>query len=391
MLRKAFTPIRLRGLELKNRFIKTATYEGMSRDGIPDERLYELHASMAANDVALTTVAYGAVNEDGLTQEDQMVIDESAIPYLENLADAVHEKGGKIAIQLTHCGYFTRSTRYKSKRPLGPSKTLNKYGLMKGRPYSKAMTVEDIGQTIIDFAETALISKNAGFDAVEVHMGHGYLLSQFLSPAVNKRKDNYGGSLENRMRLSLEVIDTIRNVVGDEFPILCKINLEDDFANGFSLTDCIKAVQMLDVHGVDAVMLSGGFTSRTPFYLMRGEVPLKEMVESESNIPQKLALKFFGRTIIRKYEFSENFFFDQALQVRKNTEMPLVYIGGIISSAGVDEIMGAGFDMIAIGRALIAEPDFIKKIKENSEHRSPCDQCNICVGYLEKTGVRCVL
>ena len=143
---KAFTPIQLRGLQLKNRFIKTATYEGMSKEGIPDERLFELDASMAANDVALTTVAYGAVNEDGLTQEDQMVIDESAIPYLENLADAVHEKGGKIAIQLTHCGYFTRSTRYKSKRPLGPSKTLNKYGLMKGRPYSKAMTVEDIGK-----------------------------------------------------------------------------------------------------------------------------------------------------------------------------------------------------------------------------------------------------
>ena len=388
---KTFYSIQFRGLELKNRFIKTATYEGMSKDGIPDERLFELHASMAANDVALTTVAYGAVNEDGLTHEDQMVIDDSAIPYLEKLADAVHEKGGKISIQLTHCGYFTRSTRYKSRKPLGPSKTLNKYGIMKGRPYSKAMSEEDINRTVADFARAALISQRCGFDAVEVHMGHGYLLSQFLSPAINKRKDEYGGSLENRMRISLEIIQAIREEVGEGFPILCKINLEDDFRDGFTLTDCIKAVQMLDAHGVDAVMLSGGFTSRTPFYLMRGEVPLKEMVESEPNIPQKLALKFFGRTIIKKYEFSENFFFDQALEVRKSTKMPLVYVGGIISSAGVNEIMGAGFDMIAIGRALIAEPDFIKKIKANSEHRSPCDQCNICVGYLEKTGIKCVL
>lgn len=148
---------------------------------------------------------------------------------------------------------------------------------------------------------------------------------------------------------------------------------------------------MLNVHGVDAVMLSGGFTSLTPFYLMRGEIPLKEMVESEKNYLQKFALRFFGRSIIKKYEFKENFFFDQALQVRKTTKIPLIYVGGIISAEGVDQVMNAGFDMIAMGRALIAEPDFIKKIKENTEHRSPCDQCNICVGYIDKKGIECVL
>jgi 2,4-dienoyl-CoA reductase-like NADH-dependent reductase (Old Yellow Enzyme family) len=148
---------------------------------------------------------------------------------------------------------------------------------------------------------------------------------------------------------------------------------------------------MLDVYGVDAVILSGGFTSITPFYLMRGEIPLREMVESETNYLQKFALRFFGRTIIKKYEFSENFFLAQAKQLRKNTKMPLVYVGGIISSEGIEKVMEAGFDMIAIGRALIAEPDFIQKVKNNFMHVSPCDQCNICVGYMEKTGVRCVL
>jgi len=391
MSRKAFTPINLRGLELKNRFIKTATFEGMSSNGVPDDRLFNLHASMAANDVALTTVAYGAVNEDGLTHEDQMVIDDTATPHLERLADAVHEKDGKICIQLTHCGYFSRSTRYQSKKPLGPSRTLNKYGIMKGRPYSKAMSHDDIVQTVADFARAALVSQRCGFDAVEVHMGHGYLLSQFLSPAINRRDDNYGGSLENRMRISLEIIDAIREEVGENFPILCKINLEDDFNNGFTIGDCIEAVQMLNVHGVDAVMLSGGFTSLTPFYLMRGEIPMKEMVESEKNYLQKFTLRFFGRTIIKKYEFRENFFFDQALQVRKTTKMPIVYVGGIISSQGVNEVMDAGFDMIAMGRALIAEPDFVKKMQENPDHQSPCDQCNKCVGYIDKKGIECVL
>jgi 2,4-dienoyl-CoA reductase-like NADH-dependent reductase (Old Yellow Enzyme family) len=319
------------------------------------------------------------------------VIDETAMPHLKRLADTVHEKAGKISIQLTHCGYFTRSTRYKSRKPLGPSRTLNKYGIMKARPYSKAMSNDDISQTIADFANAAEVSKQAGFDAVEIHMGHGYLLSQFLSPAINKRKDEYGGSLENRMRLSLHIVDAVRSRVGHEFPILCKINLSDDFKNGFSLAECIEAVQMLDAHGVDAVILSGGFTSITPFYLMRGEVPLKEMVESEPNYLQKFTLRFFGKSIIKKYEFSENFFLEQAKQIRRATGMKLVYVGGIISAEGIKEVMDAGFDMIAMGRSLIAEPDFLLKVRNDAQHRSPCDQCNVCVGYMEKTGIRCIL
>lgn len=391
MLEKAFSPISLRKLELKNRFIKTATYEGMSRDGVPDDRLFELHGSMADNNVALTTVAYGAVNEDGLTHEDQMVIDNTAISHLTRLADTVHGRGGKIALQLTHCGYFTRSIRYKSRKPLGPSRTLNKYGIMKGRPFSKAMSKEDIAQTIHDFADAALTARSSGFDAVEVHMGHGYLLSQFLSPAINKRNDEYGGSLENRARISLDIIKAIREQAGDDFPILCKLNLTDDFNNGFTLTDCIKTVRLLNVSGADAVMLSGGFTSRTPFYLMRGEVPLKEMVKSESNYLQKFTLRFFGRSIIKKYEFEENFFLEQAIQLRKSTKMPLIYVGGVISAKGISRIMEHGFDMIAMGRALIAEPDFLVKVQKDAEHRSPCDQCNKCVGFIDKTGIRCVL
>ena len=391
MLSKAFTPIRIRGMEMKNRFIKTATYEGMSRKGEPEQRLYDLHALMAANDVALTTVAYGAVNEDGLTHEEQMVIDESAASHLKNLARAVHDHGGKVSFQLTHCGYFTMSSRFQSRRPFAPSVTLNKYGLMRGRPWSRSMSRVDIDRTIADFARAAGLAQLAGFDAVEVHMGHGYLLSQFLSPAINKRNDEYGGSIENRARLALEVIRAIRMNTGEDFPIFSKLNLSDDLEQGFSLNDCIKTVQMLEPNGVDAVTLSGGFTSLTPFFLMRGEVPLKEMVESERNYLQKLALRFFGRQIIKKYEFEENFFLEMASKVRKRTYMPLVYVGGVVSSQGIQRIMEEGFDMIALGRALIAEPDFIVKVRNDNTHISPCDQCNKCVGYMEKTGIRCVL
>jgi len=378
-------------MEMKNRFIKTATYEGMSRKGEPEQRLYDLHAQMAANDVALTTVAYGAVNEDGLTHEEQMVIDDSATPHLKKLAKAVHDSGGKVSLQLTHCGYFTRSSRFQSRRPFAPSVTLNKYGLMRGRPWSRSMSRVDIDRTIADFARAAGLAQLAGFDAVEVHMGHGYLLSQFLSPAVNKRNDEYGGSIENRARMALEVVRAIRMNTGEDFPIFSKLNLSDDLEQGFSLNDCIKTVQMLERNGVDAVTLSGGFTSLTPYFLMRGEVPLKEMVESERNCLQKLALRFFGRQIIKKYEFEENFFLEMARKVRKRTYMPLVYVGGVVSAQGIHRIMEEGFDMIALGRALIAEPDFLRKVRADSTHISPCDQCNKCVGYMEKTGIRCVL
>ncbi|MFC2107488.1 NADH:flavin oxidoreductase [Bacteroidota bacterium] len=391
MLKTPFTPIKLRDLELKNRFIKSATYEGMSKNGVLEKRLVEFHSRMAEHEVALTTIAYGAVNEDGLTNEDQMVINENAINYLKEISDGVHCKGGKISIQLTHCGYFTRSTRYKSRKPLGPSRTLNKYGIMKGRPYSKAMSLNDINKTIDDFARAALIAKNSNFDAIEIHLGHGYLLSQFLSPAINKRTDNYGGSLENRALLSLEVIAKVREAIGDSIPILCKLNLSDGFAGGFPLEESIEVAKMLESAGVDAIILSGGFTSISPFYLMRGEIPLKEMISSEPNYLQKLALGIFGRQIIKKYEFQENFFLDQATKVRAEINIPLVYIGGAISGKGIDKIFKSGFEMIAMARALIAEPDFIQKLKLNPDHQSPCDQCNICVGKMEIDGIKCVL
>ncbi len=391
MIQKAFSPILLRELKMKNRFIKSASFEGMSHKGKAEQRLIEFHSRMAQNNVALTTLAYGAVNADGLTNEDQIVIDENSKAFLEEIAEAVHIEGGKISIQLTHCGYFTRSTKYESRKPLGPSRTLNKYGIMKGRPFSRAMSIQDIEQTIRDFASAALIARDSGFDAVEIHLGHGYLLSQFLSPAINKRNDNYGGTLENRARLSLDVIEAVRNVVGEKFPILCKLNLSDGFSGGLEPEGSVEVCRMLQNAGVDAIILSGGFTSITPFYLMRGEVPLKEMIASEPNYLQKSALFFFGKQIIKKYEFSENFFLEQAKKVRAEVKLPLVYVGGVISGKGIQEIMDAGFDMIAIARAFIAEPDFLKKIRENNKHISPCDQCNICVGRMEKDGIKCVL
>ena len=191
-LKTAFTPLRLGRLELKNRFIKVATYEGMTADGNPTRQLADFHSRIAAGGVGLTTVAYGAVCEDGRTHAEQLLIQKGSVPALRHLADCVHLTGGRISMQLTHCGFFTRNKRILPQKPVSPSRTFNAYGVMSGLPFSRAMKITDLNRIANAFSGAAEKCNEAGFDAVEIHMGHGYLLSQFLSPGINKRKDKYG-------------------------------------------------------------------------------------------------------------------------------------------------------------------------------------------------------
>ena len=186
---KAFTETKLghSNLILKNIFIKSATYEGMFDNGIPNKKLIDHHVSMAKGNVALTTVSYGAVSADARTFNTQMYINSWSLSKLKVLANEVHKAGGKVSMQLTHCGYFSKNKDVKA--PLAPSKIFNEYGALSGIMFSKAMTKVDMDKVSDDFARAALHLKEIGFDAVEIHMGHGYLLSQFLSPKVNKRKE----------------------------------------------------------------------------------------------------------------------------------------------------------------------------------------------------------
>ncbi len=325
------------------------------------------------------------------THEDQMYLHQGVAEPLKNLTDAVHKAGGKASIQLTHCGFFSSNKNLSTNKPLGPSRVLNAYGIMSGNAFSRAMTVEEIHDVAHDFANAAAFSRNVGFDAVEIHMGHGYLLSQFLSPGSNKRKDEYGGSLENRMRLPLEVIAETRKAIGEDFPIIVKLNLTDGFKGGLTIEDSIEVSKTLEQAGVDALVLSGGYTSKTPFFLMRGDIPIWDMTKAEKNVLQKVAIFSFGRFIIRKFDFEENFFLPLARRIRAAVKMPLIYVGGVISKSGITEVMNENFDMIALGRALIHDPDFILNIQNGSVEKSECNQCNICVAEMDRGGLRCVL
>ena len=390
--RKVFSSASLRSLELRNRIIKTATYEGMCPGGMPSDALIKHHRDLAAGGVGMTTVAYCAVSPNGRTFEQQMYMRDEILPKLGELTAAVHAEGAAVSLQLGHCGYFSRNTMLPGHRSLGPSFRLNEYGLMAGVPFARAMTEADIANVIEEFGTAAAKARQAGFDAVELHLGHGYLLNQFLCPATNRRRDEWGGSLDNRARLPLAVVARVRERVGDDFPILAKLNLRDGFRGGFELEDSVGVAQRLETAGIDAIVLSGGFTSRTPFYLFRGARPLKEMIEVEHNPLQKLTLRFFGARIIREYPFKEMFFLDDARAVRRAVRMPLVLLGGILSLDNLETAMREGFDFVAMGRALIADPDLITRMQTGEATRSRCISCNKCVAEMDRpTGVRCVL
>lgn len=376
-------------LSLKSLFIRSAAYEGMQRDGLPTEALTEHHVAMVKGGIGLTTVSYGAVSPEARTFHEQMYINPKSLEKLSLLATAVHRAGGKVAMQLTHCGYFTKNK--KTRRPDAPSKVLNAYGILSGIIFSKEMGPKEMDRVANDFATSALGIKEAGFDAVELHMGHGYLLSQFLSPVTNKRKDAYGGSVENRSRFPLEVLRRVKEKTGAGFPVLVKLNLSDGLRKGFSLEDCKYVARRLEEEGCTAIVLSGGFTSKSPFYLMRGKVPLLGMARNGSNFTEKLTMALFGSFIIKKYRFEENFFLDQAKEIRSFVKMPLVYLGGIDSRAGIEEVLEAGFDFIALARAVIHDSDFLLKLKDGSISRTECNRCNKCVVEMDRQGVKCVL
>ncbi|MBW1807321.1 MAG: NADH:flavin oxidoreductase [Deltaproteobacteria bacterium] len=380
-----FTPGKIGSLVLRNRTIRTGAFEGMTPDGIPSAALVEHHRQVAAGGVGLTTVAYCSTSLDGLTFPHQMHIRDEILPGLEKLTHAVHAEGAAASLQIGHAGYFA-SRAAMGQKPIGASKVFNLYTLTYPRP----MTTEDFGRLTDDFVKAALAAKQVGFDAIELHFGHGYLLNQFLSPYTNRRKDKWGGSLENRLRFPLEIVRQVRKAVGPDFGLLAKTNLEDGFKRGLQLEEAIEVSKALEAEGVDALVLSGGFVSKTPFYMMRGELPIKEMARNEKKFFRRMGLKLFGRLLVQKYHFEEMFFLEAAKEVRRAVKLPLVLLGGIRSLANMQQAMQAGFDFVALGRPLILEPDLINKMAAGETSASLCEPCNLCVAQMEAGGIRCV-
>lgn len=392
-LEKLLAPAQLAGLILRNRVIKTATFEGMCPNGMPSDALIRHHAEMAAGGAGLTTVAYCGVSPDGLTFADQMWMHDGVRAQLQRLTAAVHGEGGAVSAQLAHCGNFSRNRPRNIPRPRGPSLCVNQYGLLSGLPLGGAMSAADIRKTIGEYAAAAAFVKDVGFDAIEIHMGHGYLLSQFISPALNKRRDEYGGSLENRLRLPLEVLAAVRQAVGPDFPLLAKLNLSDGFAAGLQIAEACRAAQLLEQGGLNAIVMSGGVVSRNSMYLFRGTSPLPYMIPLEKNPLQRKAMQWLGAASFQDLPYEELYFLDLARQMRRAVQLPLVYLGGVSSAAGMRRVMEEGFDFVAMGRALLLDRQLLQRVREQGEAWvSPCTHCNQCVASMALPGgTRCVL
>lgn len=382
---EAFTPLGLGGLRLRNRIVKAATFEGMCRDGAPTDALVAHHRAIAAGGAAMTTVAYCSIAADGRSYATQMVIEPRIVPALRGLADAVHREGAAVSLQLGHCGYFA-DRKVIGRAPLGASRVFNTYGLSFAQPMSDA----DITRVIGDFVRATTLAREAGCDAVELHFGHGYLVSQFLSPYTNRRTDRWGGPLENRVRFAVEIVRAVRAAVGDDFPVLVKMNLRDGFPGGLEVDDAVEVARALEREGVGGLVLSGGFVSRTPLYMLRGDVPLRDMLAVQDRLVRKVGLWLFGSLLVQAYPYEETFFLEDARRVRAAVRVPLVLLGGIKSRAGLTRAMADGFELAGMGRALLHDATLPRRLERGEVERSGCVPCNRCIAEMDRGGVRCV-
>ncbi len=381
---KIFSPLKIGNLELKNRIIRAGCFEGMCQNNSPTAELLAHHKAVARGGVAMTTLAYASVSQTGLAFDHELLMRPDIVPGLRKITDAIHSENAAASIQLGHCGFFS-SPSVIGQRPLGPSSKLCTFRMS----ISKKMTPDDMDQVRSDFGNAALLAKEAGFDALELHSGHGYLLSQFLSPWTNKRKDDFGGSLFNRLRFPLSVLAEIREKVGPDFPILIKMNLHDGFARGLTLNEAIHIAGAYEKAGASALIGSCGFTSKTPLFMLRGKVPIKEFMESETNLFMKFGLFSFGKLFVQHFPFTETFLLDDAKKLRAAVTLPLGLIGGVCSLNNMETAMQEGFDFVQIGRATIRDADFVNKLETGIITRSDCDHCNRCVGEMAKGGVHC--
>lgn len=380
-----FSKERIGNLELCNRIIKAGCFEGMSQGGGVGHALIEHHHNIAAGGTAMTTVAYCSVSFDGRAFEHEMWMRESLIPDLRKLTDVVHKEGASASIQLGHCGYFA-SKSVIQKRPLGASPKFNLFRLS----YCREMTAKDIKEKTADFVNAAVMAKESGFDAVEIHAGHGYLLSQFISPYTNHRKDEYGGKLENRMRFPADVVRQIRDRLGPGFPILVKMNQHDGVPSGLELNEAVLAAQMFEEAGASAIIPSCGFTSKAPLLMLRGYVPVREMVRNQKNLITKTGLFLFGKMMVKEYPYERLFLMQGAKQIKDAVTIPVIYIGGIKEGEDIRKILDLGFDFVQLGRSLIHDPDFVNKLNTNEPDEMVCDHCNRCIAAMDGGGVYCV-
>ncbi|MBR5205559.1 MAG: NADH:flavin oxidoreductase [Alistipes sp.] len=385
---KLFTPYKIGSVTLRNRVIRSAAFESMGKDFGPTQALKDYHVSVARGGVGMTTVAYASINRSGISFNKQLWLRDEIVPQLRDLTDAVHAEGAAVGIQLGHCGNMTHWSTAGS-FPVSASNGFNLYSPTFHRRMSKA----EISEFAKDFGKAVDTAYNAGFDSVEVHAGHGYLISQFLSPYTNHRRDEFGGSLENRMRFMNMCLEEVVNTARKRgMGVLVKHNMEDGFKRGIQIPESIEIAKQIETFGVDGIVLSSGFVSKAPMAVMRGRIPTKTMgyYMGWNEWLQKIVVTLAGQWLIKQYDFEECYFLENAKKFRAALKGPLVYVGGLVSREGIEKVLDEGFELVQMARALVNDPAFVNKLKAGDmTTRSGCDHRDYCMARMYSVDMQC--
>ena len=382
---KLFTPYQLGPVTLRNRTIRSAAFESMGKDFGPTQQLKEYHVAVARGGIGMTTLAYAAVCRSGLSFNKQLWLRPAIVPGLRDITDAIHREGAAAAIQIGHCGNMTHWTT-AGQMPIGASSGVNLYAYTPVR----GMRRSEIEQVARDFGRAVRTAHDAGFDSVEVHAGHGYLISQFLSPYTNHRRDEYGGSLENRMRfMRMCLAEAVEAARACGMAVTVKHNMYDGFKSGIQIPESIEIARVIESFGVDGIVLSGGFVSKAPMAVMRGLIPLYTM-SYYSPLWLRYFIRWCGPLMIKQFPFEECYFLEDAKKFRAALKGPLIYVGGLVSREGIERALGAGFELVQMARALVNDPAFVNKLREgDAATRSECDHRNYCIARMYSVDMKC--
>lgn len=388
----AFEPLTIGPLRLRNRFIKSGANEGMYRGSLPTRALVRHHGQIAAGGVGLCTMAYAAIEKDGRTFEDQLWLRPEAVGPLRALTDAIHAGGAAASAQITHGGAFGFVRPSHGGRPGSASAGFNPSGALHGMPLKRALTPAELDALAGRFAAAARTAREAGFDAVEIHMGHGYLLSQFLSPGENRRRDDYGGDVEGRARFPRMVLRRVLDAVGRDMAVLCKIGVFEGYKGGAGPAEAARLARLLEADGAHMLVLSAGMNVQAPWWIFGSKMPIPEMKAAEPKAIGRLALSMLALMQPKHLEFQELYLREWSRQVRAAVAMPLGYLGGVKSLDNVGTVMADGFDAVVLGRVLLHDPALVEGFRSGRITHSGCTSCNRCVATMHgPSGSHCVL
>ena len=355
----------------------------------PKDSLFKLYERLAKGGVGLIITGYSFVRKDGKSGNMLGIDTDDHIPEYQKLVEHVHKNGAKIAMQICHCGRQTTKDM-TGIQTIAPSAIKDNMLLDKPREMSE----QDIERVIGDFGKAAKRVRDSNFDSVQIHAAHGYLISSFLCPYTNRRKDSWGGSIENRMRFVKEVYKSCRDQVGDDFPIFVKLSAYDNMKNGLKQEEGIIMAEMMADMGFDGIEVSCGI-GEDGGSTLRGDFPIDIILEKipsykKSNPVFKFILKNFGEKIIKPLPFSQSFNRKAATKIKSKVKIPIFLVGGMTDPIVMEDVIEKGdADYISLSRALINNPNFPNKIKEGSKEPSKCLHCNLCMYNIMAEPLRC--